>query len=507
MLYPVEPWARAHLYYTIRVALGLQKTACLAKDRGVKERVHQSWFFVAFCGGIIVGTILAIVFGWSFLTSIWWAVGAGLVFLGVCYYNIYLFLVVAVMTGGVVAGWRVAQEAGGQKALEKTSLSTWQDRKLKEEARTKNPVTKMRDWFARRINKLIKKPEASLGMAYLLGVRDGLPKELKENLRTAGLVHIVVASGAHLSILVNVARRIFGRISRFAGLLFSILLVLFFMVMVGWTPSILRAGVMSILTISMWYVGRKFAPWRLILIVMAITLMVEPMFVVNLGWQLSFASFGGIMILGPEMTSYFYGDRKPSFLGAVVITTIAATLMTLPILLYFCGTISLIVVIANLLILPTLPYTMGLVFLAGSVLGWPVLEEMVGLLATKMLSFHIFVINLLGTQKMFLVKIPPGQVAVFGLYLVILAPFGVRQFREKMLKLNKITGRKHVRTQQVGDHKTPEGSRRCKTGGFVYENRKSNRDCGKERDGSEHEPSAGDDAGKSTVGEYAKGEY
>ena len=69
------------------------------------------------------------------------------------------------------------------------------------------------------------------------------------------------------------------------------------------------------------------------------------------------------MILGPKITKYFYGEKKPGFIGETVITTLSATLMTLPITLYYYGTISLISVVANLLILPTLSYAMGLVFL------------------------------------------------------------------------------------------------------------------------------------------------
>ena len=214
---------------------------------------------------------------------------------------------------------------------------------------------RFRNFFSERIASLIPGPEVSLGLSYLLGMRTGLPDELDENLRTVGLVHIVVASGAHLSILVEIARRAFGKVSRFFGLFTSTIFILFFMAMVGWTPSILRAGIMTILSLVAWYVGREIAAWRLILIVAAFTLMLNPNFLFDLGWLLSFASFSGIMILGPILKRIFYGDKKPGFISSIIITTISATLMTLPITLYFYGTVSLISVLANLLVLPTLP--------------------------------------------------------------------------------------------------------------------------------------------------------
>ena len=295
-------------------------------------------------------------------------------------------------------------------------------------------VLKLRNWFSRRIRGLIPEPQVNLGLSYLLGMKSGLPDDLSENLRMVGLVHIVVASGAHLSILVEVARKIFGRISRFAGVLFALLFVVFFMAMVGFTPSILRAGIMSVLTLLAWYVGRKFAPWRIILIVMAITLMINPNFVINLGWLLSFASFAGIMVLGPRLSKFFYGEKKPGFIAEIIITTISATLMTLPIVLYFYGTISLISVVANLLILPTLGYAMGLIFLTGVVAGIPVIEMIVAWLGTRLLDFHIAVVEFFGGMKQFMIEIPAYRTEVFWFYLLI----GIGLFWQEMVKLRQV---------------------------------------------------------------------
>lgn len=173
---------------------------------------------------------------------------------------------------------------------------------------------------------------------------------------------------------------------------------------------------MTILILVMWYSGRKFEAWRLILLTMAASLMIEPSFVVNMGWQLSFASYVGIMVLGPRMTKYFYGKKMPGRIGSTVLTSISATLMTLPILLYNYGTVSLISVVANLLILPTLPYVMGLVFLTGVMAGVPLVEIVVAWCATRMLDFHIGVVKWFGEMRMFLVEIPKYQWWVWGIY-------------------------------------------------------------------------------------------
>ena len=301
-----------------------------------------------------------------------------------------------------------------------------------------NIVVRIRDWFAERIRSKIPEDEAGLGLAYLLGMRTGMKDGLDENLRMVGLVHIVVASGAHLSILVEIAKKLFGKISRFAGLAFSILFVGFFMAMVGWTPSILRAGMMAILTLLTWYVGRKVAPWRMILTIAGVTLLMNPMFLIDLGWLLSFASYAGIMMLGPGLTKFFYGKKKPGMISSMILTTISATLMTLPITLYFYGTISLILVMANLLILPTLSYAMGLVFLTGVVAGIPGIEIAIAWCATKLLDYHIGVVEWFGGMKQFLIEIPAYEWWVFLLYGAIIIIVLIRLIWRKVVKYREV---------------------------------------------------------------------
>ena len=98
-------------------------------------------------------------------------------------------------------------------------------------------VLRLRNWFAERVESVIPEPEVKLGLSYLLGMKTGLSDELSENLRVVGLTHIVVASGAHLAILVEVARKIFGKLSRMAGVLFSVVFVVVFMAMDAVDPQ------------------------------------------------------------------------------------------------------------------------------------------------------------------------------------------------------------------------------------------------------------------------------
>lgn len=364
--------------------------------------------------GVIFGAVIAAIFEVRFFVSPVWIIVAGLLLVVSFIRPRMILIVLAFVSGNLLILCRAANEPVATKTVGEDS-----------------PVLIARDWFADRIDSLIPEKENKLGKSYLLGMKSGLSDDFTEYLRVVGLTHIVVASGAHLSILVEIARKVFGKLSRFAGLFFSLLFILFFMAMVGWTPSIMRAGIMAILALLTWYVGRKMAPLRMIITAMAITLMINPGFLTNIGWLLSFASYAGIMLVGPELNRFFYGEKKPGFIGSTVLTTVAATIMTLPVTLYFFGAVSLISVFANLLILPTLSYAMGLTFLAGVVAGIPGIEIVVGFLATKLLDFHIAVVEFFGEMKYVLLQIEPYQAWVFLLYIIIVLPLIWTWFKKR----------------------------------------------------------------------------
>ena len=275
-------------------------------------------------------------------------------------------------------------------------------------------------WFADRVREYIPSPESDLGLGYLMGMKTGLSSEFSDALRAVGMTHVVVASGAHLAILTGAARKLFGRISKFAGTLFSLLLIGAFALTVGFTPSMTRAALVASLTLLTGYVGRQFTPLRLISFVAMLTLLIDPTNFLNLGWQLSFASFFAILVLAPRLQTFFYGGKRPPWLAAALITSVAATLLCSPILIYNFGSLSLLSLAANLIILPTLPYAMLGVMLTGAASSLAFLARLVAWPTRTLLSLHIWLVNFLSDKATFILTPPAGQPLIFLLYLPVL---------------------------------------------------------------------------------------
>lgn len=224
----------------------------------------------------------------------------------------------------------------------------------------------VRDWFADAVRRAITEPQASLGIGYLVGQRRALPPELDQALVIAGLTHVVVASGYNLTILVRFARRLFMKVSKYFATLMASTMILAFIMITGMSPSMSRAGLVAGLALAAWYYGRKFHPLVLLPFAAAITLLVNPSYAWgDLGWQLSFAAFAGVMVVAPLLQAYFFGNKKPGTIRQILGETISAQLMTLPILVLAFGQFSNVAVVANLLVLPLVPLAMLLTFVAG----------------------------------------------------------------------------------------------------------------------------------------------
>jgi ComEC/Rec2-related protein len=291
---------------------------------------------------------------------------------------------------------------------------------------------RIRDSFGAHVSEMIPDPEADLGLGYLLGQRRALPESMVDMLQITGLTHIVVASGYNLTVLVRFVRKAFKRVSRFTVLFVAGLLIISFMAVTGFGPSIMRAGLVSGLSLIAWYFGRRFHPIKLLLMVAAMTLLLSPSYIVDIGWLLSFAAFVGVMIMAPLTTEYFYGKEKIGTIKQILIETASAYMCTLPILIFFFSQFSILSIFANMLVLPTIPFAMAMVFMAGvSSLILPFITSIFGFLATMILRYNISVMEFFGGISWALREVEIGIGGLLIFYVIIL---GMMIYMKKVTK-------------------------------------------------------------------------
>lgn len=241
---------------------------------------------------------------------------------------------------------------------------------------------------------VLPEPQASLGLGFLVGIRSLLPDALQANLATAGLTHIVVASGYNLTVLVRVSQKGLGRISHRLALIGALIMIVGFLAITGLSPSIVRASAVSGLALTAAYFGRPVSPYVLILVPAAVTAYINPLYLwSDLGWWLSFLAFTGVLVIAPLLSSRIYRHREPGLLGQVLIETTSAQVMALPLIMVIFGELSVVSFLANALVVPLVPLAMLLTFIAMAA-GLLSLTPILALPASLLLSRIVNIVNL-----------------------------------------------------------------------------------------------------------------
>lgn len=259
---------------------------------------------------------------------------------------------------------------------------------------------------------VLPEPLGSFGLGLLIGQRSNLPKDLSDTLSTAGLTHIVAVSGYNLTIILRAMRRLFAKRSKYQATMLSLLCMLLFVLCTGFSASIVRASLVSGLSLWAWYYGRSFKPLFLILLVASLTAIVNPFYVwSDIGWYLSFLAFFGVMVIGPEVQKRVSRGREGGLLSSIIIETSAAQIMTVPIVMYIFGRFSLIALLSNMLVVPLVSLAMLLSLIAG--LSGVLLPALAGWFtwpARYLLTYMIDIVRLMGSLSWASFELPLGLV-------------------------------------------------------------------------------------------------
>ncbi len=196
----------------------------------------------------------------------------------------------------------------------------------------------------------------------LLGDRSHIDSGLNNAFAVTGVAQVVAISGQNISYVAGfiwlLGRRLPLRPRTITIVTIEVIAV--YAIFVGASPSVLRAAVMGALYALARYWGRDYdVGISLAVAAWAMTLF-NPLWLWDIGFQLSFVALLGIVYLAPTIARPLH--RLP-LLGEALAVSLAAQLVTEPLILLYFGQISLISPLANLIVEPALP----LVMLTGAV--------------------------------------------------------------------------------------------------------------------------------------------
>ncbi len=263
------------------------------------------------------------------------------------------------------------------------------------------------------VNNIIPAPQSALANGLLFGGDDRLSDEMQNIFAKTGMTHIVAVSGYNVSVIVAVVMGfvIFVGVNRRYAVIFAIGSVLFFVALIGFPSSGVRAAIMGILVLVAASYGRVSHAYGAIFFTGAVMIAINPLLLrYDVGFQLSFLATLGIIAVYPVLERYFVSKNAAFGVVDILVLTISAQIFVLPIIVYHFHTISLVSLLANVLVLPIIPITMLLVFLmlVVSFIFYPI-ALLFGWASFFLLSYEIFVIESLA-------KISWGSIYVENVY-------------------------------------------------------------------------------------------
>ena len=187
------------------------------------------------------------------------------------------------------------------------------------------------------IEKFLEEKQSGILKGILLGDSKQIEEEIQEDFRISNISHVLAVSGMHVNYIILgmnfLLKPLFGK-RRTRKI--TIIFLVFYMFITGFSASIVRAGVMGIIIILGKLIHRKEDTWTSISISLLILLINNPFSILNISLQLSFAGTMGLVLFNKKIPGIFS-------------ITLCAQIMIFPIMIYHFNIFGTYFLITNLL--------------------------------------------------------------------------------------------------------------------------------------------------------------
>ena len=289
--------------------------------------------------------------------------------------------------------------------------------------------------------------KAALVNGIVFGTQGEIPGDLWQLFSATGIVHILSVSGMHVGLLLAGMFSLFNlfRVSRRWRAPAAGTVLIIYALLCGLGPAVTRASLMGLMFVFAHHFGRD-QDWPTTLSFAGfVCLLLNPLTIYEIGFQLSFAATWGILYLGPVL------DRSAArflpfspWLKGIVWVTLAAQLATLPLIAWYYNIVSVVALLANIVAAPLTGGVLALGLAAG-VAGFLShdLAGMVNASTSFVLDIFIALIRLLsGLPGSFLNVPAPPPLLVLGWFpLLYLAGKLLTPKKAEELKSNFWSGR------------------------------------------------------------------
>ncbi len=195
-------------------------------------------------------------------------------------------------------------------------------------------------------------------LALIAGNRDFISDDLEKSYVNAGVVHVLSVSGLHVGIIFMFLQVLlkfldYHKRTRFFKVIFILLIIWIYALISGLSPSVMRAALMfSLITVGQ-STQRDISPFNILALSALIMLIINPLQIYDVGFQLSYLAVFGILYFQPVFDSWFTAqNRVVDYVYKLFSVSLAAQLSTIPFILFYFNQFASYFWLANLLVIP-----------------------------------------------------------------------------------------------------------------------------------------------------------
>jgi competence protein ComEC len=223
-----------------------------------------------------------------------------------------------------------------------------------------------RNWIRARIDRFYPPKYSGFLKAILLGEKSSLPLQLRQDFASSGLSHILAVSGLHTGVIALIFLTIFQIVlrNRNAARILTIILLIYYMLLAHAVPSVQRAVIMISLVLLAKILQRRISTINILFAAAFIILVINPLQLFSIGFQLSFISVFAILVIFQYLSKKLnpLREKYPSifWLLNLVLLSLMVQIVLAPLTIHYFHTLALGGIIANVIAIPLISLVLPL---------------------------------------------------------------------------------------------------------------------------------------------------
>ncbi|MCG2675974.1 DNA internalization-related competence protein ComEC/Rec2 [bacterium] len=274
--------------------------------------------------------------------------------------------------------------------------------------------------------------EGSVLKGIILGRREELPSPLRQAFITTGVAHVLAVSGLHVGLVAAFFHYGLFRLLRLpnkGSALLTLLIIILYCFMTGCRPPVVRATIMFGLFLTASCLGRKREVYTTLALAALVILLINPLTLFNVGFQLSFAAVLSILYLYPRIWPRL--KFLSSYPAGLISVSLAAWMGVAPLIAYHFNYFTPVAILANLVVVSLVMVVVALGFLTTIFSFFFPLAQLFSSCNWLFLTILIKAIHLFSHFPGAGIRVVTPSLSLIGLY--YLGIVGIVNFRRSLL--------------------------------------------------------------------------